>query len=272
MQRPFLSMTVNFQVNSIARNPDTGHERIVETDIAIIGVSGLDLAEFAKYACTCNGTINADKSGVEISGDIWIPDTDNYSGDPPDGEIIEGPITDWPNETQLRAYYSYLVNMSNSYSDSVINISNPMLSGPLYAQGAGNYVLTGSGNLTGALYIDGNLYLDQNAYIGLDGNTIFVTGDFQTHPNSYIAGPGSIMVLGDIQFSPGVAPSYLLVMSVNGEVDFQPSGDFIGAVGAAIDISMQPNSSITWQDPGVGNLDIPGIYNHIGVIESWTIK
>ena len=80
------------------------------------------------------------------------------------------------------------------------------------------------------------------------------------------------MVIGDVVFSPNVAPSYLLVMSVEGNVDFQPSGDFIGAVGGNVDITMRPSSSITWQDPGVGNLDLPGIYNHINSIESWTIK
>jgi len=262
----------NFNIESEATDLKTGHQSTVESDVAIIGVSGLDLAEFAKFAVTSNGTIGADFYNVKINGNIWIPDANNYSGKPPTGEIIEAPITGWPTEEQLCTYYSYLVDTSNPYSNSVINISNPTLRGPLYAYGAGNYVLTGTGNLTGALYIDGNLYIDQYARISLDGNTVFTTGNFQTHPMSYIAGPGALLALSDMQFSPNVAPSYLLVMSVHGEVDFQPSGNFIGAVGGNVDITMRPNSSITWQDPGVGNLDLPGIYNHIRSIDTWSIK
>ena len=235
-------------------------------------MSGLDLAEFAKFAVTSNGTIGADFFNVKIEGNIWIPDATNYQGKPPNGDIIEGPITGWPTEEMLRTYYSYLVNMSNPYSSSVINIANPVLRGPLYAQGAGNYVLTGSANLTGALYIDGNLYLDQNAKPKLDGNTIFVTGSLQTNPQSYLTGPGAIIAVGDVLFAPQVAPSYLLIMSITGQVDFQPSGNFVGAVGGNVDITMRPNSSIKWEDPGVGNLDIPGIYNHISSIQTWTIK
>ncbi len=262
----------NFHVISVAFDPNTGHVSTVEADIATIGVSGLDLAEFAQFAVTSNGTIGADFYNVKITGNIWLPDATNYEGKPPDGGITEAPIVGWPTQDQLETYYSYLVNMSNPYTNSVIDISNPMLRGPLYAQGAGNYVLTGSGTLTGAMYIDGNLFLDQYADVNLDGNTIFITGSFQTHPLAYLNGPGAIIALGDVVFSPQVAPSYLLVMSVTGNVDFQPNGDFIGAVCGNVDITMRPNSSITWQDPGVGNLDIPGIYNHIRTIESWAIR
>lgn len=262
----------NFHVESVATDPNTGHQSTVEADIAILGVSGLDLAEFAKFAVTSNGTIGANFYNVKITGNIWIPDLLNYSGKPPDGELIESPITGWPTEELLDTYYSYLVNKDNPYTSSTIDVSNPLLSGPMYAQGAGNYVLTGTGNLTGPLYVDGNLYIDANAEVSLDGNTIFITGDLQTHPNSYLEGPGSLIALDDIVFSPNVAPSYLLVMSISGEVDFQPSGDFVGAVGGNVDITMRPSSSITWQDPGVGNLDLPGIYNHISTMESWNIK
>jgi hypothetical protein len=261
----------NFRVHSIATDPQTSHQSTVDVDIDILGVGGLDLAEFAKYAVTSNGTIGADFHSVTIDGNIWIPDLNNYNGPPPSGVIIEDPITGWPTETMLETYYSYLVNMDNPYPNSVIDISNPILRGPLYAQGAGNYVITGSGNLTGALYIDGNLYLDQYANINLEGNTIFITGDLQTHPQSYLAGPGAVIAIDDVVFSPHVAPAYLLIMSISGSVDFQPNGDFIGSVSGEVDITLRPNSSITWRHPGVGNLDLPGMYNHISCIETWSI-
>jgi hypothetical protein len=262
----------NFQVHSVATDQQTDHQSIVEADVAIIGVSGLDLAEFAKFAVTSNGTIDSQYNNVKITGDVWIPSLENYTATPPDGEMIIAPITGWPTGVQLETYYSFLVNMSNPYTDSIIDISNPILRGPLYAQGAGNYVLTGTGTLTGALYIDGDLYFDQYADVSLDGNTIFVTGSISTNPQSYLAGPGSVIALGDVVFSPHVAPAYLLIMSAAGDVNFQPNGDFVGAVCGNVNITMRPNCSITWQDPGVGNLDLPGIYNHIRALETWTIK
>jgi hypothetical protein len=262
----------NFRINSVATDPHTSHQSTVDTDIAILGVGGLDLAEFAKFAVTSNGTIGADYYNVKINGDIWIPDIANYEGKPPNGDIIVAPVTGWPTGTMLETYYSYLVNMDNPYSNSVIDISNPILRGPLYAQGAGNYVLTGSGNLTGALYIDGNLYFDQYAHVNLDGNTIFVTGNIQTHPQSFVGGPGAVIAIGDVSFSPHVSNAYLLVMSVSGSIDFQPNGAFVGSVSGNVDITTLPNTSITWQDPGVGNLDLPGMYNHIRALETWSIK
>jgi hypothetical protein len=261
----------NFRIHSVAKESHTSHQSTVDTDIAILGVGGLDLAEFAKFAVTSNGTIGADYYNVKINGNIWIPDLANYDGKPPNGDIIAAPITGWPTETMLDTYYSYLVNMDSPYANSVIDISNPLLRGPLYAQGAGNYVLTGSGNLTGSLYIDGNLYFDQYAHVNLDGNTIYVTGNLQTHPQSFVGGPGAIISVGNMAFSPHVGNAYLLVMSVSGSIDFQPNGAFVGAVSGDVDITLRPNSSITWQDPGVGNLDLPGMYNHIRSIDTWSI-
>lgn len=264
--------SLNFHVKSVATDNNTGHQSTIDTDIAIIGVSGLDLAEFAKFAVTSNGTISSQYNNVKISGNVWIPDILNYQATPPDGTIIEAPITGWPTEEMLETYYSYFVNKDNPYTATNIDVSNPLLCGPLYASGAGNYVLTGAATLTGPLFIDGNLYLDQYANVNLDGNTIFVTGDISTNPQSYLAGPGAVIAIGDIAFSPKVAPAYLLVMSISGFVDFQPNGAFVGAVSGNVNITMKPNCSITWQDPGIGNLDLPGIYNHINAIESWAIK
>ena len=261
-----------FQVASVATDLRNGHQSTIKTDVDILGVQGLDLAEFTKYAVTSNGTIDSQFNNVKITGNVWIPDIMNYQATAPNGDIVVAPITGWPTEESLDTYYSYMVNKSNPYSTSVIDVSDPALRGPLYAQGAGNYVVTGSGTLTGPLYIDGNLYLDQYANIHLNGNTIYVTGNIQTHPQSYLWGPGAVIAVGDIAFSPRVAPAYLLVMSVSGDVDFQPNGAFVGAVSGNVNITMKPNCSITWQDPGLGNLDLPGVYNHFTSIHNWSIN
>jgi hypothetical protein len=263
-----------FQIHSVATDPNTNHQSTVESDVAVIGVSGLDLAEFTKYAVTSNGTITSQYNNVKIDGNVWIPDLANYQATPPNGDLVVAPITGWPTPSDLDTYYSFLVNKSNPYSNGIINISNPTLTGPLYAHGVsnGNYTLTGTGTLTGALYIDGNLFMDQYAHVNLDGNTIFATGSISTQPQSYVAGPGAIIAVGDISFSPHCGPSYLLVMSVSGFTNFQPSSAFVGAVCGNTEITMKPNCSVTWTDPGIGNLDLPGIYNHIQAIKTWAIK
>ena len=252
--------------------PAAGHQSTHDTEDNILGVKGLSLKEFTKFAVTSNGTISSQNNNVKITGDVWIPDASDYQATAPTGNITVGPITGWPAPGQLETYYSYLVDTADPYTSGTIDVSNPAERGPLYASGAGNYVLTGTGALTGPLYINGNLYVDQYADIDLNGNTIFVTGSVQTNPQSMIAGPGALIAVGDVSFSPRTSPAYLLVMSVAGTVGFQPNGSFVGAVCGNVDISLQPNCSITWQDPGFGTLDLPGVYNHITGIQNWTIN
>ena len=262
-----------YHIYSVATDPNTNHQSTVETEVVIGTPGGLDLSTFAAFAMTAQSITG--KPSDHIDGDVWVPTAENYTiPNPPTGDLIVGPITGWPTESLLETYFSLLVNTAFPYSGSIINVSNPALSGPLFAQGAsnGNYVMTGTGNLTGAIYVDGNLSLDNAAHVGLDGKTIFVTGNLATSPQSSLAGPGAIIALGDIVFSPQVTPSFIFIMSVSGSVNFQPQGDFVGSVSGNVTINMQPNCSITWEDPGIGTLDLPGLYNHIQGIETWTIK
>jgi len=262
-----------YRIHSVATSPQTNHQSTIDSDIKIGALGGLDLSEFTKYSMTSLGTITTKPSNF-IYGDVWIEHSENYTGVPPSGDMVIAPVTGWPTGTLLETYYSYLVNKSFPYSDSIIDISNPALTGPLYAHGEpnGNYTLTGAGTLTGTIYVDGNLYLNHAADVNLDGKAIFVTGSLTTSPQASVNGPGAIIALGDISFSPQVTPNYLFVMSVNGSVNFQPQGDFVGALSACVNINLQPNATVTWQDPGFGTLDLPGMYNHIKSIETWTIR
>jgi hypothetical protein len=265
--------SATYRIQSVATDPNTYHQSTIDSDISIDNTGGVDLSEFSKYAMTSNGTITGKISDL-IYGDVWIPSSANYTAPPPSGELINTPIVGWPTASELETYFSYLVDTSNPYSNSVINVSNPNQSGPLYAQGAsnGDYTITGTGNLTGTIYIAGNLDFDNKAHVGLDGNTIFVTGNISSSPQAYLAGPGAIIAIGSIVFSPQVAPSYIFVMSISGSTQFQPQGDFIGAVCGNTNINLQPNCTLTWQSPGVGNIDLPGLYNHIQQIKTWSIK
>ena len=259
-----------YDIHSVATDPQTGHRSTVDTEDNILGVRGLDLQEFTKFAVTANGTISSQFNNVKISGNVWIPDALNYQATPPSGNITVAPIVGWPTPLMLDEYYGYLVGTSTPWTNATIDVSQPAQDGPLYASGAATYTLTGSGTLSGPLYIDGNLYLDQYADIRLDGNTIYCTGT--TSPQSLLSGPGALIAVGDISFSPRTSPAYLMVMSVNGTVNFQPNGAFVGAVCGNVNITMKPNCSITWKDPGFGTLDLPGLYNHMTGVQSWSIN
>ena len=262
-----------YRIDSLATNLRTGHMITIDSDIAIDPTGGLDLTAFTKDAMTSPGEIRT-FPGDKIYGDVRVESSDNLTG--PGvvyGDVTEGPITGWPTAELLEMYFLRQVDTSNPYSSGTIDISQPGQSGHLYAEGYsnGNYAITGTGALSGVIFVVGNLYFDQNASINLNGFTIFVTGDISFGTQASLAGPGAIIALGDITFSPNVTPSYIFVMSVYGWVDFLPSGDFVGAVCGSEYIKIKPLGRITWQDPGIGNLNMPGLYNTIHSISTWEI-
>jgi hypothetical protein len=264
--------SAKFRIHSVARNQNTGHQSTVDTDVAILGVGGLDLTAFSKYAMTTNSTIGGKPSDI-ISGQVWIPSSSNYTGLPaPSGGFINTPITGWPTAIMLETYFSYLVNKSNPHASGTIDLSNATVRGPLYAYGAGTYTMTNAGTLTGTIYINGNLQMDNACDVHLNGNTVFVTGDFGTGPQTKLVGPGAVIALGNVNFQPQVEPEYLFVMSVLGSIQMNPGGHFFGALSANAGITLQPNVRASWEDPGIGNLDLPGLYNHIQAVETWSIK
>ncbi|MFC1910746.1 hypothetical protein ACFLXC_05640 [Chloroflexota bacterium] len=262
-----------YRVHSVATNPGTGHQRTIDSDLNASG-GGLDLSNFTDKALTSPGTITTKTSDV-INGDIWTGTS--YDGNANlDGSCTVAPVTGWPTAQQLETYFGYQVNKSSPYSNGTITVTTPSQSGPLYAYTASNptrtYTLTGGGLLTGTLYIDGSLNFDNAANINLDGHTIFVTGAVTNSPQTKINGPGAIIAISDITFSPQVSGSYLFIMSVEGQVDFQPQGDFYGSVAGDTNINLQPNCTLNWVNPGVAELDMPGHFNNISGIKTWTIR
>jgi hypothetical protein len=262
-----------YRIHSLATNINTGHMITIDSDIAIDPTGGLDLTAFTKDAMTSPGEIRT-FPGDKIYGDVRVENSDNLTG--PGvvyGDVVEGPITGWPTSELLEMYFLRQVDTSNPHSSGTIDVSIPGQSGHLYAEGYsnGNYVITGSEELSGVIFVEGNLTFDQDADISLNGYTVFVTGNIGFGTQAKLAGPGAIIALGDIVFSPNVTPSYIFVMSVYGFVDFLPSGEFVGAVCGAEYIKIKPLGKITWQDPGIGNLNMPGLYNTINHVSTWKI-
>lgn len=261
-----------YRIHSVATNLATGHKGTIDSDIVIDIFGGVDLTEFTKQAVTSPGGIAA-KNNVNIYGDVWTGPSGNMTGGNLYGDIILDPITGWPTEEYLKMFFLRQVDTANPYSESIFDISNPELSGHLYAHGYpnGNYVISGTGELSGVIYVDGDLYFDQGSSVSLMSNTIFVTGDISFATQANLLGPGAVIALGNITFSPSTAPAYLFVMSVNGWVNFLPQGDFLGSCAGEDYVNMQPGGDFTWDHPGVGDLNLPGLYNIISGSNTWKI-
>lgn len=266
--------SVTYRVHSVAANPSTGHIGSIDSDIQIGNTGGIDLSAFTKFALTSPGTITTKNNDV-INGDVWVPSLNSYSGVAPSGTINVAPVIGWPTALQLETYFSSQVDMTAPYSANTINISQSVQSGPLYVFTAGSptktYTITGTGQLNGSLYVIGNVSFDQNTNISLNGFTIFATGSVSTGTQSNVSGPGAIIAVGNISFQPHVTPTYIFVMSVGGAITLQPNGNFVGALAGDTTITLQPNCSVTWTAPGVGNLDMPGLFNVVQEIKTWTI-
>lgn len=264
--------SATYRVHSLATNPGTGHQSTIDSDLNA-GGGDLDFSDFTDKAMTSPGGITTKASDI-INGDIW---TTSYDGNATlIGSCTVGTVTGWPTAEQLETYFGYQVDESSPYSNATITVSTAGQSGPLYAYTASNptrtYTLTGVGSLTGTLYINGSLSFDNAANIDLNGHTIFVTGTVANSPQTTINGPGAIIAIGDISFSPQVSGAYLFIMSVSGQVNFQPNGNFYGSVAGDTTINLQPNCSLNWVNPGVGQLDMPGHFNNISGIKTWTIR
>ena len=121
--------------------------------------------------------------------------------------------------------------------------------------------------LGGTIYVNGNLDFDQpgssKAYtLDLEYQTIFAEGEIFIAPgNITFTGSGCIIAVGDINFQPNVTSNpgdFIFVCSLEGTVNFNPSGEYCGSVAGQDVVGMQPGTSITWRPPP-GGLNLPGM-------------
>jgi Flp pilus assembly pilin Flp len=282
-----------YRVLSTATGDDTG--TAIE---AYISFSSMNFSALLDHAIVSYDTIGV-KPGDVVNGDVWLPDEDDLSIQPSSSEpeaVINGTIKDeddmtitWPTYEQLSTYYLNDVDPSNPYPFNSIDIEYTKNIGPCYIEG--DFVVDNTGDpdtlvLDGTVYVAGDLEFRQSGSHGytidLNGHTIFAEGGiyFPSHRVS-ISGSGCIIARGDIFFHPGIASGgddFVLVMSIAGIVDFQPSGDFTGCVAGNLDVQLQPNCTINWISPDGKGLDFPGADGgeeqppiNIMKIESWEI-
>jgi len=288
---PTCEEELRYQIISTGTSDD-GTSTTIE---AYLSVAYLDLSALINNAIVSQDTITI-QPGNEVHGDVWLPDEEDLDLKP--GSNITGEVRDeddvsitWPTYDQLSSYYLDDVNPSNPYPDDSIDIKDTKTIGPCYREGSLAVDNTGDPDtlvLEDTVYVTGNLAFEQsgshNYTINLNQQTIFVEGEIK-FPSEHvsISGSGCIIALGNIDFHPSIiseGDEFVLVMSIAGEVEFQPSGDFTGCIAGDAHVQLQPGNTISWISPEGKGLDFPmGVGDDDKLppvtglsIESWEIK
>ncbi len=158
----------------------------------------------------------------------------------------------------------YMVYAQVSFLSGSIDIAGLPAIGPGYGNSDLNIINTGVDEaitrLDGTIYVEGNNALDigtsgspKTFVLNLNNNALFSEGSIYIGTKTTIIGTGAIVALGDVTFKPnlssGNTTDFIFVMSLLGTVDFNPSGEFYGAVFGKIKVNLQPNYTITHTTP-----------------------
>jgi hypothetical protein len=237
---------------------------------ANVSVLYLDFSSLLDNAIVSYDTINIQPNNL-VDGDVWLPDEDNLEIHDP--SAITGEVKDedkveltWPTVEQLSAYYYN--DVEGTYDPGLfIDVKYTDTIGPCYRDG--DLIVDNTNDpdtlvLEGTVYVAGDLEFWQSGtshsyIVDLNGHTIFADGSIDFPSNVVgISGPGCIIAVGDILFQPSiVGDDFVLVMSIEGIVNFQPSGDFTGCIAGNVDVNLQPGNTISWISPEGKGLDFP---------------
>ena len=255
------------RITSTATTDDGGNTMIE----AYLAVSYVDFSALLDNAIISYDTITI-QPGTGVDGDVWLPDEEDLDnkGD------IDGDVKDsgdvqiaWPTSDQLSGYYWEDVKHLDPYPDGSIDIKYNGAIGPLYREG--DLTIKNTGNsatltLEGIIYVTGNLDFAQpgasgNYTVDLNGQTIFVEGEIYFPPKHVtVTGSGCIIAVGDLWLQPIMKSNpddFVLVMSVEGTVWFNPSGDFTGCIAGNAHVQLQPGNEVHWISPDGKGLDVP---------------
>jgi hypothetical protein len=267
-----------FKVTAISNSTD-GSNTIIESYIKILW-----FPNFLDQAITGVGDIDL-KPGTVVNGDVKYNGTLDNQGTI-NGDISTDEIAGWPTTEDISDYYWDFVaeSLPMPYPEAFIDVNTTNNIGPLYQDGDLEIKTTDNGEsatLNGTVYVTGNLTFTQSGKdyeIDLNGQTIFCEGAI-SFP-SYLCtltGSGAIIAVGDIDFQPAIssdADDFIFVMSLEGEIDMNPNGDFYGSLAGNTGVNLQPGSTITWREPPQ-DLNLPGQVGNPNVIEeisTWEIS
>jgi hypothetical protein len=254
-----------YQIISTATSED-GFSTTIDAHLV---VSYLDLSAMLDNAIVSDDTIDI-QPGNYIGGDVWLPDEDDLENK----GTINGTVKDeadvsiiWPTAEQLSTYYMEDVEGAPDCGPSIdVQFTNTI--GPCYREGSLEVDNTGDPatlTLEDTVYITGDVEFKQagshNYTVDLNEQTIFAEGEINFPSNAVsITGSGCIIAVGDIDFQPSIASDedeFVLVLSLEGEINFQPSGNFTGCVAGNVHVQLQPGNEIYWIDPEGKGLNVP---------------
>ena len=290
-----------------------GDGSATEIDAYVTGESEYDnYSHLMDNAITSAGDINIQPGSI-VSGDMLLPPEGEL--DPPDYEPENGEITweevAWPTADDLIKFYlGDVEGGTHYYEDTEIDLKGnscppgpiyindeavdcPSGLGPLYVDGELDILNSISTNstltLTGTIYITGDTLIGKNGKdmtLDLNGQTIFVASDsadpqkaLEIGGQCIIEGPGVIIAIGDIYFAPkgdvGTPDEPVFVYSVEGTINFQPTGSFYGALAGDVTVDLQPNTTISYPT-GAGWYEdlnfLIGVQQLIYSIYSWEVS
>jgi len=266
----------------------------------------LDYSSLLDNAITSNNTLKI-QPGNNITGNISTPDCSDVNnciscpGCPnftccvvcPNCTTCcrEEPIN-WPNASELSAWYWDAVKNLAPFPYPSINIASNSTIGPLYKNGTLDIYNGGSAGknatLNGTVYVTGDLKIGKTTgqsndfTLNLNKQTIFVESNTTGAPYAIwvgdkvkVTGSGCIIAVGDIYFAPkgdvGSPGDFVLIMSIEGTVALQPTGDFYGAVAGNAEVNLQPNNVLVWRSYNGTGIDFPIGQSKMKVF-SYTIK
>jgi len=188
----------------------------------------------------------------------------------------DDPIGDWPTQSEVSKFYLKQVDPSNPFLNDTIDLngSDVTISEPIYREG--DLKIINSKNtpatlmLEKTIYVTGNLEIQNTKTFTMELNkqTIYVNSNSGYPPGAInisdkeciIQGSGCIISAGDIYFKPDMnsyPDDFVFIMSINGEIQFQPNADFYGSVAGDVMVELQPGCSLTWFPPPP-DLNFPG--------------
>ncbi len=244
-----------------------------------------DLSPFGENAITSQGDIEILGQKGGIQGNVTYVGTLSCPGDPNCEETINGTVTQveeieyWPEAWQFYDYFYNDVDDLDPFPDLLIDIFNTPIIEPLYREGnllIQSSVKGASATLNGTIYVTGDLGIgqqNQDFTLNLNHHTIFVEGTREIDPGTgeeydaikldgkcTIAGSGSIIALGNIDFGPKIQTSeddFVFLMSAEGMTTLNPMNDFYGSIGGNAKVDLFPGVDLVWIDPVDAGYEFP---------------
>jgi len=297
-----------YKITSIATTDGDGSGGVaaIDSNTAVesyVSTTYMDFSSLLDNALVSDTSITI-KNGVHVTGNVTSGGTVNDKTKPGDinGVITEGVDLDWPTAEDLIAFYLKQVSSGvHYYSDTIVDLNGVSQGlGPLYVEGTLDIKSSDQHEkvtltLNDTLYITGDTQIygptsdePSKLTIDLNGQTIFVASSTNGAHNALsiekcnIIGSGCIIAVGDIYFAPkgnvGGEDEFVLVMSVEGTTNLQPSGIFYGCIAGNLAVDVASGNDAFIVNSGLAaeqDLNFPGVGddpNELPLVDSVNIE